>query len=55
MKKIKSKKFLIKFFANNIIFITKFRNNSIGVEGAEELAQGLKALLNLNSLEINLS
>ncbi len=41
-------------FAKNIIFIKNFRGNSIKVEGAKELAQGLKALINLNSVEINL-
>ncbi len=32
----------------------KFRSNSIGDEGAKELAQELKALINLNSLTIDL-
>ncbi len=36
------------------IFYEKFRGYSIGVEGAKELAQGLKSLINLNTLSINL-
>ncbi len=32
----------------------KIRNNSIGIEGTKELAKGLRTLINLNSLTINL-
>ncbi len=54
-EKNKAKKFLIKsFFAKNILLITKFSQNKIGGEGVKELAQGLKALINLNSLTIDL-
>jgi hypothetical protein len=34
--------------------MTKIRDNSIKVEGTYELAQGMKALINLKSLKINL-
>ncbi len=40
--------------AKNIFLITKFSDNSIGEEGAKELAQGLKTLIYLNSLRIDL-
>jgi hypothetical protein len=40
---------LIKKFINK-----KIRRNSIEAEGAKELAQGLKALINLNSFTIDL-
>jgi hypothetical protein len=46
MKK-KAKKFQIKSFAKNFLLILKFRGNSIGAEGAKELAQDLKTLINL--------
>jgi hypothetical protein len=52
--KNKTKKFLIKSFAKNILYITQFRRNSIGDEGAKEVAQGLKAFINLNFLTIDL-
>jgi hypothetical protein len=48
-----AKEFLIKSFYKKIK-INKFSWNSIGFEGAYELAQGLKALINLNSITINL-
>ncbi len=51
--KNKEKKFLIKFFPKKFL-IKKFRSNSIKAEGAKELAQGLKALINLNSITIDL-
>jgi hypothetical protein len=54
MKKIKEKNFLIKFFTKIILLITKFRVNSIGDEGAKELVQGIKTLIILSSLAINL-
>ncbi len=54
MKK-KAKKFLIKSFVKNIFLIKKFSQNSIRVEGAKELGQGLKELINLNSLTLNLT
>jgi hypothetical protein len=41
---------LLKHFIKN----KKFRGNEIDVEGARELAQGLKVLINLNSLTIDL-
>jgi hypothetical protein len=37
-----------------IFLIIKYSDNFIRVEGAKELAQGLKALINLNSLKIDL-
>ncbi len=53
--KNKAKKFQqIKSFPKNIYLIQKFSSNSIGKEGAKELAQGLKALNNMNSLIIHL-
>ncbi len=36
------------------LLITKYRGNSIGVEGAKELAKELKALINLKSFTFNL-
>ncbi len=36
------------------IFNEKIRGESIGAEGAKEIAQGLKTLINLSSLTINL-
>jgi hypothetical protein len=42
---------LLKLFFNNKIF----RKNSIGVDGAKELGQGLKALVKLNSLTLDLA
>ncbi len=41
-------------FSEKVLLITKFRENSIDVGGAKELAQGLRALINLSSLTINL-
>jgi hypothetical protein len=49
--KNKAEKFQIILFINNFFIYQKF---SIGDVGAKELAQGLKALINLNSLELNL-
>ncbi len=46
---------LIKSFVKNILLLTKFSLNYIGIEGAKELAQGLKTLINLNSLTILLT
>ncbi len=43
-----------KYYAINIYFYENFRGNSIGVEGIKELAQGLKKLINLNSLTLYL-
>ncbi len=54
MKKNNAKKLQIKSFAKNIFLITKFSWNKIGVEGAKELGQGLKELIKLNSLTLNL-
>ncbi len=45
MKKIKQ---------HYILLITKFRGNSIGVEVTKELTHGLKTLINLNTLTIDL-
>ncbi len=53
MKKIKRRN-SNKFFSKSILFLTKFRRNSIGVEGAKELAKGMKELINLYSLTLNL-
>ncbi len=53
-EKNKAKKFLIKSFAKNIFLITKFSGNKIEVEGAKELVQGLKELINLNILTLDL-
>ena len=53
-EKNKAEKFQIKSFAKNILLIKKTRSYSIGDEGAKELAQGLKSLINLNSLTIDL-
>ncbi len=44
-----------KSFAKIFILITKIRDNSIGDEGAIDLAQGLKTLINLKSLTILLT
>ncbi len=52
MKK-KAKKFQIKSFAKNFLLILKFRGNSIGAEGAKELAQDLKTLINLKQIYLN--
>jgi hypothetical protein len=49
-----AKKFLINIFAKNIFLLLKFRGNLIKFGNAKELAQGLKSLINLNSLTLNL-
>jgi hypothetical protein len=53
-QKNKAKKFLIKSFSKNIKLKQKFSNNMINAGGANSVAKGLKALINLSSLNINL-
>ncbi len=54
MKKIKRRKFLIKYFAYKFLNITKFSDIFLRDEDDKELTQGLKSLINLNSLTLNL-
>jgi hypothetical protein len=51
-KKNKEKKFLKNLLLISFYLLQKFRRNSIELEGAKELAQVLKSLINLK--EINL-